>query len=171
MRSFEAVVVKEDNMSKLLVTDELWAVVEPLLPAHAPHPKGGRPWADDRLCLTGILFVLKTGIPWEDFPHEMGCCGMTLWNRLEEWTKAGVWPELHAVLLDKLRGLDALDLERVIVDSSSVRAMHGGKKRDRVPWTGQNPAQSTTSPSTPMARPWRQLSPAPIAMMEPSSCR
>ena len=35
------------------------------------------------MCLTGILFVLKTGIPWEDFPQEMGCCGMTLWNRLE----------------------------------------------------------------------------------------
>src|SRR5579859_6980678 len=105
-------------MSKLLVTDELWAIVEPLLPKHQPGPKGGKPRVPDRVCLTGILFVLKTGIPWEDFPHEMGRCGMTLWNRLEQWTKAGVWQELHAVLLDHLRGLDALDLERVIVDSS-----------------------------------------------------
>ena len=150
-------------MSKLLVTDELWAIVEPLLPKHQPGPKGGKPRVPDRVCLTGILFVLKTGIPWEDFPHEMGRCGMTLWNRLEQWTKAGVWQELHAVLLDHLRGLDALDLERVIVDSSSVRAMHGGKKRERAPWTGQNPAPSTTWPSTPTARPWRQSSPAPTA--------
>ncbi len=149
-------------MSKLLVTDELWAIVEPLLPEHHPSPKGGKPRVPDRVCLTGILFVLKTGIPWEDFPHEMGCCGMTLWNRLDEWAKAGVWPELHAVLLDKLRGLDALDLERVVVDSSSVRAMHGGKKRGRAPWTGQNPAQSTTWWSTPTARRWRQPSPAPM---------
>src|SRR5436309_14984853 len=71
----------EVDMSKLLVTDELWSRVEPLLPKHEPSPKGGHPPVDDRVCLTGILFVLKTGIPWEDFPQELGCCGMTLWNR------------------------------------------------------------------------------------------
>src|SRR6267154_2196119 len=95
------VFVTEDAvMSKLLVTDDLWAMVEPLLPVHSPNPKGGHPWVPDRVCLTGILFVLKTGIPWEDFPHEMGCCGMTLWNRFVQWIKAGVWDELHAILLD-----------------------------------------------------------------------
>src|ERR1700733_1906709 len=163
-----ALFTEEAIMSKLLVTDELWAIVDPLLPKHVPSPKGGKPRVPDRVCLTGILFVLKTGIPWEDFPHEMGCCGMTLWNRLEEWNRAGVWPKLHAVLLDKLRGLDALDLEKVVVDSSLVRAMHGGKKRDPAPWTGQNPAPSTISRSMATARPWRPSSPAPIAMMEPS---
>jgi transposase len=160
-----ALFTEDAAMSKLLVPDELWAIVEPLLPKHQPSPKGGKPRAPDRVCLTGILFVLKTGIPWEDFPHEMGCCGMTLWNRLEEWTQANVWPELHAVLLDKLRGLDALDLEKVIVDSSSVRAMHGGKKRDPALWTGQNPAPSTTWRSTPTARHWPQSSPVPMATM------
>jgi transposase len=83
-------------MSKLLVTDDLWELVEPLLPKHKPRPKGGKPPVDDRVCLTGILFVLKTGIPWEDFPCEMGCCGMTLWNRLDAWRKAGVWQRLPA---------------------------------------------------------------------------
>ena len=57
-----------------------------------------------RQALTGILFVLKTGIPWEDFPREMGCCGMTLWNRLDEWRGAGVWPRLHAALLAHVTG-------------------------------------------------------------------
>jgi transposase len=148
-------------MPKLLVTDELWAVVEPLLPVHVPSSKGGHPRVADRVCLTGILFVLKSGIPWEDVPHEMGCCGMTLWNRLEEWMASGVWAELHAVLLDRLRAADALDLGRVVVDSSSVRAVHGGKKRDRARWTAGKAARSTTWPSTPTARRWRRASPAP----------
>lgn len=50
-------------MAERLVSDELWAVVEPLLPKHVPNPKGGRPRMDDREALTGIVFVLKSGIP------------------------------------------------------------------------------------------------------------
>jgi len=80
--------VTEDSMAKLIVDDELWSLIEPLLPEWTPNPKSGQPRKPDRLCLTGILFVLRTGIAWEDFPHEMGCCGMTLWNRLHEWTDA-----------------------------------------------------------------------------------
>ena len=148
-------------MSKLLVTDELWALVEPLLPRHEPNPLGGKPRKSDRVCLTGILFVLKTGIPWEDFPHEMGCCGMTLWNRLAEWTRAGVWDELHRVLLGELRGADAIDFGRAVVDSSSVRAAYAGKKRDRAPWTAGKRGRNTTSWSTPTAPRWRRPSPEP----------
>ena len=67
------------DMPKKLVSDELWSLVEPLLPEHKPTPKGGRPRISDRAALTGIIFVLKTGIPWEDLPQEMGCgSGMTL---------------------------------------------------------------------------------------------
>jgi transposase len=150
-------------MAALLVTDDLWAIVEPLLPKHEPSPKGGHPRVPDRVCLTGILFVLKTGLPWEDFPLEMGCCGMTLWNRLDEWRKAGVWDALHRVLLGKLRKEDRIDFSRVVVDSSSVRAMHGGKKRDRAPWTAEKQAPSTTWPSTQTARRWRPRSPGPTA--------
>jgi transposase len=149
--------VKEDAMPKLLVPDELWALVEPLLPKRAPSPKGGHPPVDDRVCLTGVLFVLKTGIPWEHFPREMGCCGMTLWNRLDEWRRAGVWDALHRLLLDKLRGAGAIDFSRVVVDSSSVRAVHGGKKRAPAPWTAGRTAPSTTWRSTPAA----PRSPAP----------
>lgn len=132
-------------MARVLVPDELWELVEPLLPPHPTSPKGGRPRVDDRVCLTGILFVLKTGIPWEDFPQEMGCCGMTLWNRLTQWMRAGVWDQLHRLLLGKLRDAEALDFDRVVVDSSSVRAMHGGKKRGPIRSTEPSPAPSTIS--------------------------
>lgn len=142
-------------MAKLLVTDELWSLVEPLLPQWTPSPKGGHPRTSDRVCLSGILFVLKTGLPWEEFPQEMGCCGMTLLNRLNEWRTAGVWEALHRLLLDKLRGEDAIDFSRVIVDSSSVRAIHGGKKRDPVPSTGPKTVPSTLSLSMPAAHRWQ----------------
>src|SRR3954465_2948588 len=77
-------------MAKPLLPDELWARIEPLLPPHPPQLKGGRPFLDDRKVLTGIIFILKTGLPWEDLPQEMGCgCGMTCWNRLRDWQGGG----------------------------------------------------------------------------------
>jgi transposase len=141
--------VTEDVVAKPLVDDELWAAVEPLLPRHEPRPKGGKPPADDRVCLTGILFVLKTGIAWEDFPCEMGCCGMTLLNRLRQWQEGGVWDGIHRAMLDRLRAAGLIDFSRVIVDSASVRAMHGGKKRERAPWTAGKTGPSTTWLRTP----------------------
>lgn len=152
-------------MGKLLVPDELWELVEPILPKRIPSPKGGKPPTPGRVCLTGILFVLKTGIGWEDFPQEMGCCGMTLWNRLHEWMKAGVWEKLHRLLLDKLRGADEIDFSRVIVDSASVRAVHGGKKRAPAPWTAGKTGPSTTWRLMPTASRWPARSPRPTVMM------
>src|SRR5215211_899737 len=117
-------------MPKPLVTDKLWAVIEPLLPKEPPKPRGGRPRVGDRAALTGILFVLKTGIPWEYLPPEMGCgSGMTCWRRLRHWRRRGVWQALHRVLLCKLNAAGKIDWTRAVADSASVRAMHGGKKR------------------------------------------
>src|SRR5918998_4900160 len=100
-------------MSKPLVSDALWAAVEPLLPPEPPKPKGGRPRVPDRAALTGILFVLQSGIPWELLPQEMGCgSGMTCWRRLRDWHAAGVWERLHRVLLDRLGAADQIDWER-----------------------------------------------------------
>jgi len=144
----------EDAMGKLLVPDELWALVEPILPKHPYVPGVGKPRVPDRVCLTGILFVLKTGIPWEDFPQEMGCCGMTLWNRLDEWRKAGVWEQLHRLLPDKLRGADRIDFSRVVVDSASVRAVHGGKKQAQALSTAEKQAPNIIWSSTPAVFPW-----------------
>jgi transposase len=116
-------------MAKPLLPDELWERIEPLLPPHPPHPKGGRPFLDDRKVLTGIIFILKTGIPWEDLPQEMGCgCGMTCWNRLRDWQAAGVWDRIHQVLLAHLRGADKIDFSRFIVDTGHVRAVGGGEE-------------------------------------------
>jgi transposase len=115
-------------MAKPLLSDELWVLIEPVLPHSSPNPKGGRPRLDDRKALTGILFVLKTGIPWEDLPFEMGCgCGMTCWRRLRDWQGDGTWLKIHKILLDRLRGADKLDWSRVLIDSSFVRAAYGGE--------------------------------------------
>ena len=120
-------------MAKELVTDELWEVVEPLLPDEPPKPKGGRPRVDDRAALTGILFVLKSGIPWEMLPQEMGCgSGMTCWRRLKEWNEAGVWEELHHELLDRLGKTDEIDWHRASLDSASVPAPGGAKRPARI---------------------------------------
>ena len=117
-------------MPKPLVTDELWAVIEPLLPEERPKPKGGRPRVGDRAALTGILFVLKTGIPWEMLPKEMGCgSGMTCWRRLKEGHKAGVWRRLHRVLLDRLGKANHIDCSRASLDSASVPAPGGRTER------------------------------------------
>jgi transposase len=122
-------------MAKPFVSDELWARVEPLIPKRQPMgEQGGRPPVDDRAALTGILFVLKTGIPWEDLPHEMHCgCGMTCWRRLRDWQAAGVWDRLHQALLAELNAAGKIDWSRAAADSSSVRAVGGGEE------TGPNP--------------------------------
>src|SRR5579863_5362811 len=121
-------------MAKPLVSDDLWIEIEPLLPAPREYPKGGRPPVGNREALTGILFVLRSGIPWEMLPQEMGCgCGMTCWRRLHEWHEAGVWQQLHRLLLSRLRGADQIDWSRAIVDSATARAVLGGQKRVATP--------------------------------------
>jgi len=116
-------------MAKPLLPDALWALIQPLLPPHPPQPKGGRPFLDDRKVLTGLIFLLKTGLAWEDLPQEMGCgCGMTGWNRLRDWQAAGVWDQIQAVLLARLRHADQLDFHRFVVDTSHVRAVGGGEQ-------------------------------------------
>jgi transposase len=114
---------------KKLVSDELWEIIGPLLPEEPPKPKGGRPRVDDRAALTGIIFVLKSGIPWEMLPKEMGCgSGSTCWRRLRDWQEAGVWEELHRVLLDRLSEADRIDWERASSDSASVPATRGATR-------------------------------------------
>ena len=122
-------------MAKVLVDDRLWSRIEPLLPPPKRRRRRypGRKPLDNRQVLTGILFVLKTGIPWESLPTELGWgSGMTCWRRLHTWQRTGVWRKLHRVLLAQLRATDPLDWSRAIVDSSSIRALRGGKKRARI---------------------------------------
>src|SRR5215213_1024944 len=130
-------------MAKELVTDQLWEMIEPLLPEEPPKPKGGRPRIDDRTALTGVLFVLKSGIPWEMLPQEMGCgSGMTCWRRLKEWQEAGVWEGLHRKLLDRLGKADRIEWERASLDSASVPAPGGAKRPARTRRIRENRARS-----------------------------
>jgi transposase len=141
-------------MAKPILDDRLWKLIEPLL----PPPKRrrfrypGRKPVENRAALTGILFVLKTGIGWEYLPQEMGCgSGMTCWRRLRDWQAAGVWDRIHQMLLDKLREGDRIDWSRAAVDSASVRAVGGANERDQTPRTAAKRARSTMSSPTPEA--------------------
>src|SRR6516225_9242551 len=121
-------------MAQRLIDDALWRRIEPLLPTppRRRFKAMGRPRVPDGAALTGILFVLRSGLPWQMFPKEMGCgSGSTCWRRLVRWQRAGVWKRLHAVLLAELRQLGQLDVAPDIADSSSIRALRGGKKLDR----------------------------------------
>ena len=117
-------------MAQELVSDELWGLIEPLLPPPKPRPKGGRRPVPHRAALTGIVFVLQSGIAWEMLPQEMGCgSGMTGWRRLRAWQRAGVWRKLHHVLLNKLGEADQLDWSRAAIDAASVAAPGGRQNR------------------------------------------
>jgi transposase len=122
------IVREPSTMAKPILPDELWEIIDPLLPPlPPPSPKGGRLPVGNRQSLTGILFVLKTGIPWEDLPCEMGCgSGMTCWRRLRDWQADGTWDRVHRELLSRLRGADKIDWSRALIDSSYVRAAYGG---------------------------------------------
>src|SRR5258705_13771840 len=111
-------------MSTPLISDALWTIIAPLLPPDPPKHKGGRPRRmTDRAALTGIVFVLKSGIPWELLPQEVGCgSGMTCWRRLRDWQKAVVWRRLHRTLLQRLQDVGWIDWTRASLDSASVPA-------------------------------------------------
>ncbi len=129
---------------KALVTDELWTTVEPLLPRRRVSRKGGRPRVDDRAVLTGILFVLRSGIPWRMLPVEMGCgSGVTCWRRLREWQRRGVWKRLHRTLLDQLAAAAQIDWTRAALDSRSLPAKGGEPRRGGTPQTRANRARSS----------------------------
>ena len=136
-------------MAAPLVSDDLWTIIEPPLPPEPPKPRGGRPAVPSRAALTGILFVLRSGIPWEMLPGEMGRgSGVTCWRRLRDWQEAGVWDRLHRELLRRLRGADRIDWSRACVDSASVPAKRGAARSGRTRRTAASRAPSATSSRT-----------------------
>src|SRR5690606_42102557 len=88
--------------------------------------KGGRAGVSDAMALNGILFVLRTGVPWEELPQGLGFgSGMTCWRRLRDWQAAGVWHRLHLLLLGELRGAGKLDFSRASMDAASAASTSG----------------------------------------------
>ena len=132
------------------VSDELWELVEPLLPVKERRFRyPGRKRFPDRQALCGILFVLHTGIPWMHLPQELGYgSGFTCWRRLEEWQQAGVWDKLHQLLLSRLQAAGEIEWSRAVVDGSHIQAKKEAPKRARARSTGAEPVRSTTSLST-----------------------
>jgi transposase len=129
---------------KPLVTNTLWGRLQPLLP---PPPRRrfrfpGRKSLDYRKVLTGILFVLKAGIAWDDLPAELGCgCGKTCRRYLRAWRQAGVWERLHGVLLAELNDAAQIDWARVLIDAPLAQAPERGES------TGPNPTARSKSGS------------------------
>jgi transposase len=111
-----------------------------------PHPKGGRPWIEDRAVLGGIIYVLRAGVPWRLLPaKELGCgSGVTCWRRLRDWQQAGVWEQLHHRLLDWLGDDGQVDWSRAAIDSVSVRARRGGTSLAQTRSTAASQDPSTT---------------------------
>ena len=133
-------------MATGLLDDELWWLIEPLLPVRKRRFRyPGRKRLDDRRTFAGILFVLRTGIAWQQLPQELGYgSGMTCWRRLKEWQQAGVFRALHERLLAQLRAAGRLDLTTAVCDSASLRALLGARRPVPAPLTGANSAASTT---------------------------
>ena len=122
------VAMTTQKVSQRLVNDQLWELLEPLIPPPPPAKIGrtGRPRVDDRAALEGILFVAEHGIAWKKLPTELGSgSGITCWRRLRAWQEAGVWEKLHHTVLDQLGQDGALDWSRASLDSVSVRAKRG----------------------------------------------
>ena len=129
-----------------VVTDELWLRLEPLIPVPERRYRfPGRRRVDNRAALEGILFVISTGMRWNDLPTTtFGVSGATCWRRLKEWHQAGVWQQLHEAVLAELRGAGLLDLAHAVVDSSHLRALKGGTSPVLARSTGAGWAVSTT---------------------------
>ena len=134
------------DMARKKINNELWKALQPLLPTVEPSPKGGRPRVEDRAALNGILFVLQTGIPWEDLPQELGFgSGMTCWRRLRDWQTSGVWGRLHLAMLTRLREHDQIDWTRASIDGAAVASPRGASRPARTPRTAASSAASAIS--------------------------
>ena len=114
------------RQTKRVLTDEQWERIAPLLPEHPHSPKGGHPWTDDRECLEGILWLLRTGSRWRDIPIDLPS-GSTCWRRLRDWAGEGVLQEIQALLLKELDELGKIDFDELFSDATFIRTKKGAR--------------------------------------------
>jgi transposase len=110
--------------TRRVLTDKQWQRIAPHFPEHPPSARGGRPRADDRECLEGILWLLRTGARWQDIPVDLPS-GSTCWRRLQEWALGEVLEEVQGVLIDELDELGELDFRELLADATFIRAKKG----------------------------------------------
>lgn len=109
------------------LTDEQWFLIEDLFPHEPPSEWGGRPSVPPRLCLEGVLWVLRSGARWKDLPIHFPSPS-TCWRRLKEWTESGVFQKAWARLLGKLDGLNQIDWEETFADGTFSPAKKGAPR-------------------------------------------
>src|SRR5215218_4630700 len=128
-----------------LLPEDLWQRIQPLLPPPPPRPRGGVPRrVPDRNCVAALMFMARTSTQWSLLPaKELGCgSATTCWRRLDEWARVGVFDQLQMLLLDELGEAGRIDLDRVSVDSLSLRAVKGGPDRRKPGRSGQARVQA-----------------------------
>jgi transposase len=121
--------------------DARWSRIEPLLP---PRAKEGRPRADDRAIVNGILFVLITGCRWIDIPRRYGD-DSTANRRLRRWEKLGVWKRVMDSLINEGSGRGVIQIEELSIDSSTVAARKGGNSSATMVITRRKERSSTSA--------------------------
>lgn len=109
-----------------MLSDKQWKLLKPLLPKQDKR-KGGRPRANDRKTIEGILWVLKTGAQWYMMPRRYGTPS-TCWRRLKRWGEDGTWEWIWKRLLTTLSKEDKIDWAVAFMDGSFVPAKKGGRK-------------------------------------------
>lgn len=137
------VTVVVENMVRTWAPDDFWQVAQPLIPVPAKRPQGGgKQRADDRAVLAAVVYLVQVGCSWWKLPAEMfGISRATAHRRFTEWTNAGLWELLHQQFLHRLGVVSEIDWSRAIVDSISVRAEKGGRRRGQTRSTAANRAR------------------------------
>jgi transposase len=118
------------RQTKRVLTDVHWNRIAPLLPEHPHSPMGGRPWVDDRECLEGILWLLRTGSRWRDMPIDLPS-GSTCWRRLRDWAGEGVLQDIHTILIEELDELGEIDFDELFADATFIRTKKGAKTSEK----------------------------------------
>lgn len=140
------------------IPDDLWELIEPILPPDKPLGSNGRPRVLNRTVLNGILFVLRTGCQWKMVPHQYSS-GSTCHLRFQTWVRAGVFERIWRVCLKHYDDLRGIDWRFQSLDGAIVSApVKGGTKSEKTRRIGANWAPSDTSSRTPTASRWRSRS-------------
>lgn len=106
------------------LTDEQWSLISDLFAVPQPDPRGGRPRADSRQCLEGILWILRSGARWKDLPRSFPSY-VTCWRRFSEWSLSGVWDQAWERLIKQLDERGQINWNEGFADGTFAAAKKG----------------------------------------------